>query len=147
MHLNNFTYRVVLLHSGIFFVGAIKESADAFRSGDEEASDKAFVEAAFSSKPFLVDLARMPEDDLNYVISTILGHTSRQVGSEWMRVYESGALMFDDMTMLDMLQVVGGVLDKQLRPIFASCGLVAIAEEVRAKVSEDGEASREEKTS
>ena len=136
-----------LVHGGLFFLGPAYDSFKAYESGDAEAADKAFVQAAYSSKPFLDALASMPENDLNYVVSTVLGRTKRKVAGEWMRVYENNTLRFDDMDMVEILRLVVEVLNQQLRPIFASYGLVAIAEGVRAKVLEDGEASRKEKTS
>ncbi|MBJ3816664.1 hypothetical protein F9C28_17535 [Shimwellia pseudoproteus] len=59
-------------------------------------------------------VAALPDDDVNAVIYPCLGVVSRQNGRNWSPVFSQGVLMFDDISMLDMLQLVARVVADSL---------------------------------
>ena len=127
-----------IVHSGIFFAGAVAKSLVEYKKGNSEASDSSFVEACFSSKPFLIEFSRMPDEDLNFIIHTVLGHVMRDTGSGMARVSMNGQIMFDDMNIADILQIVIKVISEEIRPILTSFGFTDITDEVLTKMSQVG---------
>jgi len=63
-------------------------------------------------------LADMSEDDTNAIIHPCLGVVSRQNGTAWAPVMSSGQLMFDDIDLFSMLQLVGRVVGDSLGNFF-----------------------------
>lgn len=123
-----------VLHSALFFVGATMESVEAFKAGDKEKSNSAFVEASFASKPLLIDLSRMEDSELEYVIHTVLKHVKVQQGSSWAPLSVNNQLMFDDMGLVELFKVVETVLKEQLRPIWSASKLSAFLEAARMQM-------------
>nr|DAL18046.1 MAG TPA_asm: tail assembly chaperone protein [Caudoviricetes sp.] len=59
-------------------------------------------------------LAGMSEEDTNAIIFPCLSVVSRQNGKSWSPVMSQGALMFDDIDLMSMLQMVGRVVGDSL---------------------------------
>ncbi|MFS7244471.1 phage tail assembly chaperone [Rahnella inusitata] len=59
-------------------------------------------------------LSDLSEDDANAVIFPCLGVTYRKHAKGWVPVFQDGVLAFDDMDMLEMLQIVGRVVGDSL---------------------------------
>ena len=59
-------------------------------------------------------LADMTEDDTNAIILPCLSVIARKNGSAWVPVMNSNQLMFDDINLMDMLQMVGRVVGDNL---------------------------------
>lgn len=75
-------------------------------------NNRALVESVL---PKIADtLAALADDDINAVIHPCLGVVSRQHGKGWVPVFSQGVLMFDDISMLDMLQLVARVVADSL---------------------------------
>lgn len=65
--------------------------------------------------PKLADsLAGMSEEDTNAIIHPCLAVVSRQHGKGWTPVFSQGDLMFDDVDLFGMLQMVGRVVGDSL---------------------------------
>ncbi|WP_293797213.1 phage tail assembly chaperone [uncultured Pantoea sp.] len=59
-------------------------------------------------------LADMTEEDTNAIIFPCLSVVARQNGKGWAPVMNSGELMFDDIDLMSMLQMVGRVVGDSL---------------------------------
>lgn len=59
-------------------------------------------------------LAGMTEEDTNAIIFPCLSVVSRQNGKSWSPVMSQGELMFDDIDLMSMLQMVGRVVGYSL---------------------------------
>ncbi|MDU5837763.1 MAG: hypothetical protein E6Z53_11970 [Pantoea sp.] len=59
-------------------------------------------------------LAGMSEEDTNAIIFPCLSVVSRQNGKSWSPVMSQGTLMFDDIDLMSMLQMVGRVVGDSL---------------------------------
>ena len=59
-------------------------------------------------------LAALPDEDVNAVIHPCLGVVSRQHLKSWTPVFNQGALMFDDIDLFTMLQLVARVVADSL---------------------------------
>lgn len=59
-------------------------------------------------------LAALPDDDVNAVIYPCLGVVSRQHEKGWVKVFDQGLLMFDDIDLFTMLQLVARVVADSL---------------------------------
>ncbi|MBP2167726.1 hypothetical protein J2125_000918 [Erwinia toletana] len=59
-------------------------------------------------------LAEMSEEDTNAIIFPCLSVVSRQHGKGWTPLFTQGALMFDDIELFSMLQIVGRVVGDSL---------------------------------
>ncbi|WP_267411839.1 phage tail assembly chaperone [Pantoea sp. GM_Pan_4] len=59
-------------------------------------------------------LADMTEEDTNAIIFPCLSVVSRNHGKGWTAVMQSGELMFDDIDLISMLQMVGRVVGDSL---------------------------------
>ncbi|WP_158780598.1 phage tail assembly chaperone [Pantoea sp. BAV 3049] len=59
-------------------------------------------------------LADMSEEDTNAIIYPCLSVVSRQHGKGWAPVFSQGSLMFDDVDLMVMLQLVGRVVGDSL---------------------------------
>lgn len=59
-------------------------------------------------------LAGMSEEDTNAIIFPCLSVVSRQNGKSWSPVMSQGELMFDDIDLMSMLQMVGRVVGDSL---------------------------------
>ncbi|AXO70796.1 phage tail assembly chaperone [Escherichia coli] len=59
-------------------------------------------------------LAALPEEDVNSVIHPCLGVVMRQHEKGWVKIFDQGALMFDDIDLFTMLQLVARVVADSL---------------------------------
>ncbi|MFC0228681.1 phage tail assembly chaperone [Serratia aquatilis] len=59
-------------------------------------------------------ISSMSDEDCNAVIYPCLAVVSRQNGKTWSPVFSQDVLMFDDIDMMDMLQIVGRVVGDAL---------------------------------
>lgn len=59
-------------------------------------------------------LAALPDDDVNAVIHPCLGVVFRQHEKGWVKVFDQGVLMFDDIDLFTMLQLVARVVADSL---------------------------------
>ncbi|CAH3510184.1 phage tail assembly chaperone [Raoultella ornithinolytica] len=59
-------------------------------------------------------LSALPDDDVNAVIYPCLGVVSRQHEKGWVKVFDQGVLMFDDIDLFTMLQLVARVVADSL---------------------------------
>lgn len=59
-------------------------------------------------------LAEMSEEDTNAILFPCLSVVARQNGKVWAPVMVQGALMFDDIDLMSMLQIVGRVVGDSL---------------------------------
>jgi hypothetical protein len=88
-----------------------------FKSAIETASVRAI-------EPVLVEIARMPEDDVDYVLGACLSVVRRQVpgGQGWAPVLaqDGRSMMFVDLNMAAMLQLVWRVLEENLAGFFGT---------------------------
>lgn len=81
---------------------------------DDALSGNAF-KALDTALPKIADaLADMSEDDTNAIIFPCLSVVSRQHGKGWTPVFTQGQLMFDDIDLIVMLQMVGRVVGESL---------------------------------
>ncbi|HCI6398687.1 TPA: hypothetical protein NPO79_004267 [Klebsiella pneumoniae] len=55
-------------------------------------------------------LAALPDEDVNAVIYPCLSVVNRQHQKGWVKVFDQGALMFDDIDLFTMLQLVARVV-------------------------------------
>jgi hypothetical protein len=68
-----------------------------------------------SALPKIADsLAEMSEEDTNAIIFPCLSVVARQNGKVWAPVMVQGSLMFDDLDLMSMLQIVGRVVGDSL---------------------------------
>lgn len=68
-----------------------------------------------SALPKIADsLAEMSEEDTNAIIFPCLCVVARQNGKVWAPLMVQGALMFDDIDLMSMLQIVGRVVGDSL---------------------------------
>jgi hypothetical protein len=79
--------------------------------------------------PVLAALSTIADADLNFVITTCLKHVARQQpGGTWAPVMAgAGNLMFDDIDMQAMLQIVWNVLEEDLASFFGGLASSSIA--------------------
>ncbi|WP_456309775.1 phage tail assembly chaperone [Serratia proteamaculans] len=81
---------------------------------DDALSGNAF-KALDTALPKIADaLADMSDEDTNAIIFPCLSVVSRQHGKGWKPVFTQGALMFDDIDLMVMLQMVGRVVGDSL---------------------------------
>lgn len=60
------------------------------------------------------ELSKLTEDDTNAIIHPCLAMVVRENGKQWTPVFRSGELMFDDIELFDMLQLVARVVADSL---------------------------------
>lgn len=71
--------------------------------------------------PGLDAFAKLPNDDVDFVINTCLGVVQRQVAGDrgWQKITAGGGLaMFEDIDLIVMLQLVWKVLEAHLEGLF-----------------------------
>lgn len=59
-------------------------------------------------------VSALSDDDLNAVLFPCLTVTARKVDKNWYPVFRDGVLMYDDLNMIDMLQLVARVVGDSL---------------------------------
>ncbi|HBU1612163.1 TPA: hypothetical protein MCR80_005729, partial [Klebsiella pneumoniae] len=59
-------------------------------------------------------LSALPDEDVNAVIYPCLSVVNRQHQKGWVKVFDQGALMFDDIDLFTMLQLVARVVADSL---------------------------------
>jgi hypothetical protein len=62
------------------------------------------------------DLAKIPDDALDYVIDACLASVQIKQGDSWAKVMVNGRLMFHDIDLSQMLQIMWAVLEETFRP-------------------------------
>lgn len=69
-------------------------------------------------QPLLDRIAAMPDEDLVFVLSTCLSVVERQSDDKktWTRVWQNGAIIFDDISIANAYVLVSAVLQRELRP-------------------------------
>lgn len=72
--------------------------------------------------PGLDALAEMPDKDADYVIHGCLSVVQREHEGGWAPVFARGVLMFQDIELPEMLQLVGKVLEADLKGFFPGKG-------------------------
>lgn len=60
------------------------------------------------------ELSKLTEEDTNAIIHPCLAMVVRENGKQWAPVFRSGELMFDDIELFDMLQLVARVVADSL---------------------------------
>ena len=60
------------------------------------------------------ELSKLTEEDTNAIIHPCLAMVVRENGKQWAPVFRSGELMFDDIDLFDMLQLVARVVADSL---------------------------------
>lgn len=63
-------------------------------------------------------VSKMSDADADYVIGTCLDSVERQAGNQWGKIRVSGRLMYADLPLPDMLQIVWQVLQGNLGSFF-----------------------------
>ncbi|WP_337071986.1 phage tail assembly chaperone [Klebsiella aerogenes] len=64
------------------------------------------------------ELSKLTEDDTNAIIHPCLAMVVRENGKQWTPVFRSGELMFDDIDLFSMLQLVARVVADSLGNFF-----------------------------
>lgn len=81
----------------------------------EELSEATFARGFV---PVTEALAKMPDADVNYVISTSLGVVHRFDGTRWAPVQSGSSLMYQDITMPTMIKLTMAVAKENLAGFF-----------------------------
>lgn len=68
--------------------------------------------------PMADAVAGLPEDDFDWVVHTCLGVVQRKQGSNWTAVDVNQTLMFDDIELPELLQILGKVVMENLGRFF-----------------------------
>lgn len=69
--------------------------------------------------PIAQAVASMPDGDADFVLTKTLAVVERKQGTVWVRLQSSnGALMFEDLGMMEMLQIAWAVLQENLSGFF-----------------------------
>lgn len=68
--------------------------------------------------PMADAVAGLPEDDFDWVVHTCLGVVQRKQGSNWTAVDTNATLMFDDIELPELLQILGKVIMENLGRFF-----------------------------
>ena len=80
-------------------------------------ADESAIAAAIMG-PIADIIAKMPQDDVDYILKASLGVVSRQQGESWARIFVSGGLMFDDIRMKEMLRLTIAVIKENMDGFF-----------------------------
>ncbi|NIF20260.1 phage tail assembly chaperone [Candidatus Pantoea multigeneris] len=81
---------------------------------DPQSAEKVYT-LLESLLPKIADvLSGFSEEDTNAIIHTCLARVARQHGRGWSPVFSQGELMFDDIDLMSMLQMVGRVVGDSL---------------------------------
>jgi len=82
-------------------------------------------------RPIITEFARMPDADMEYVMTTTLGVVLRKEGTSWSRVLvPGGGLAYEDVGLLELNEIIFNVLKDSLGPFFsglAQKGLIQAA--------------------
>jgi len=98
-----------LMHSLGLGLGQVQEMAGA------QLTEADFVRGF---QPVMEALAKMPDADVNYVISACLGVVYRLDGERWAPVQNGGSLMYQDITMPTMVKLTMAVCKENLGGFF-----------------------------
>jgi hypothetical protein len=63
-------------------------------------------------------IAKMPEDDVNYILHACLGVAKRKDGDRWARVMNGASMMYQDIDMPAMMQITFVTLRENLSNFF-----------------------------
>lgn len=97
------------------------ESSDA--QDDAPKSNSGTVAVLVAFRPVAEAIARMSDDDANYVLKTCLSVVFRQQGTGWQRIMVKDNLLFQDITMQTMMQLAARVIQGNMGNFF--CALQA----------------------
>ena len=79
--------------------------------------DKSVMDLFF---PLMGTISTLSDADSEYILNQCLSVVTRKQESGWAKVQSSGGLMFDDITMPNMLQIVWQVILKDIADFFPS---------------------------
>lgn len=68
--------------------------------------------------PMLRAIGDMDDSDFDFVVNTCLAVVTRQQGNGWAPVRAGGEMAFDDIDLMEMLQLVGKVIQESLGRFF-----------------------------
>jgi hypothetical protein len=95
---------------------------------------------AFDVLPLAEAIAKMSDEDCNYVLGTCLNVVSRQIdgGRGWAKVWSEAAKkpMYDDIDMGAMIAIVVRVLQDALAPFFAALPRTSSGEQAALSTSQ-----------
>jgi hypothetical protein len=96
--------------------GSLKEMMPKKAAGDDTPPSFEQLQPLFDKVlPKIADtIADLSEEDTNAIIYPCLSVVSRQHGKGWTPVFSQGELMFDDIDLMSMLQMVGRVVGDSL---------------------------------
>jgi hypothetical protein len=91
-------------------------------NGEESVSDDPTVSAAQNTimfdamVPITEILAKMSDDDVNYVLKKCLAVCLRNTGQQWVPLMRGGNLMFEDLDLATLIQLTMEVVQDNLGP-------------------------------
>jgi hypothetical protein len=94
---------------GVIGLADLAPSAPAPAEGEPRPAPKIdLATLADKIEPFLAALGNMTDENADYVIDTCLSVVERKVGGDrgWQKIGTGGALMYDDIDLATMLQLV-----------------------------------------
>lgn len=79
------------------------------------------------TKTIMEILAKVPREDIDFILRTALGCVSRKEGDAWALIYNAGAarMAYQDISAVDMIRIASEVLQEYIIPFFE--GLVRLA--------------------
>ena len=96
----------------------IAQSKDSDKASIDEKLDE-IASLIAVCEPVFDRLAAMPEADFKTIVFTGLSAVSRsQDGKTWAPMVNDNALMFDDIELASLIQIIAHVLVRELRPTF-----------------------------
>ena len=120
----------------------LNDKSDSDTASHEDRID-ALGRLIYMSEPAFQAIAAMPKDDFMTIVKTALSCIERNTGKAWVRVMSTdGALMFNDLTQQDVMDLTIRVLARELRPTIAALlSLGGAASNVRKETSESSQAA------
>jgi hypothetical protein len=107
----------ILISPGDFAPGALGGSDNA-----EDVNFKVGMAVLDKSGPLLEAVAKMPDEQVNYILETCLSVCKRQSGVGWQNVWDkaSKSIGFDDIDMIEMLTIVRYVITENMSGFFTT---------------------------
>jgi hypothetical protein len=96
----------------------LRDVSESAATGNPEGMAQAFA-------PFAAGIARMPDDDAEFILGTCLSVVLRKQGNTWMPVWsvQNRTCLFDDIDLVQMVQISIRVMESSLGPFLR--GLLA----------------------
>jgi hypothetical protein len=82
------------------------------------ASGSAAEDFAHFLQPIADAVAKMSDDDCDYILDTCLAVVQRQQGTAWAQIFVAKNIMFEDIDMAAMLQIAAKVIQENLGSFF-----------------------------